>query len=306
VIKNIALGAIRADTSAQPRAAIFQNVVDEYAEALADGVALPPVVVFYDEAHYWLADGFHRHAAHMKIGASCIAADVRLGTLRDAILYSVGANQAHGLRRTNDDKRRAVLTLLNDEEWSKWSAREIARHCGVSADFAARLKSSLSSDDSEITYTTKHGITATMNTAAIGKPTVRLVDPHQAREHMDVSSVDTRTDTKGRSQPAHKASATDLGEDDNPNVAAPETLEDNILHAIGGMNENARVFKRLLRIAALDREAAIRISTAIDRAIQKWRSIQSTLNRKGYGQTETPSIAPETTENKAAGKAEAA
>jgi hypothetical protein len=64
-------------------------------------------------------------------------------------------------------------------------------------------------------------------------------------------------------------------------VTTPDVIEDNILHAIGGMNENARIFNRLLRASALDREAADRISTAIDRAIGKWRSIQSTLEKKG-------------------------
>ena len=47
------------------------------------------------------------------------------------------------------------------------------------------------------------------------------------------------------------------------------------------MNENARIFNKLLRISALDREAATRIGNAIDRAIKKWRSIQSTLEKKG-------------------------
>jgi hypothetical protein len=90
---------------------------------------------------------------------------------RDAILYSVGANEAHGLRRTNDDKPRAVMTLLTDAEWATWSDREIARRCAVSPDFVSKLHRSLSSDDSEArTYTTKHGTVATMNTAAIGKP----------------------------------------------------------------------------------------------------------------------------------------
>ena len=64
-------------------------------------------------------------------------------------------------------------------------------------------------------------------------------------------------------------------------VAAPEVLEDNILHAISGMNENARIFNKLLKVSALDREAADRINTAIDRMMGKWRSIQSTLKRKG-------------------------
>ncbi len=55
----------------------------------------------------------------------------RQGTQRDAVLFSVGANGAHGQRRTNEDKRRAVLCLLNDGEWSHWSNSEIARRCGV-------------------------------------------------------------------------------------------------------------------------------------------------------------------------------
>jgi hypothetical protein len=132
-------------------------------------VTLPPIVVFHDGVDYWLADGFHRHAAHLKAGAADIAADVRKGTKRDAILHSVGANQAHGLRRTNEDKRRAVLTLLNDEEWAKWSDREIARRCAVDHTTVIRHRASLVESTSERTYTDKHGNTSTMNTAAIGK-----------------------------------------------------------------------------------------------------------------------------------------
>jgi hypothetical protein len=37
---------------------------------------------------------------------------------RDAILYAVGANASHGLKRTNRDKRNAVL-LLKDLEWGR-------------------------------------------------------------------------------------------------------------------------------------------------------------------------------------------
>jgi hypothetical protein len=71
-----------------------------------------------------------------------------------------------------EDKRRAVLTLLNDEEWGGWSNREIARKCGVSDPFVLQLRSLLtvSSDDDSRTYTTKHGTVATMNTTNIGKP----------------------------------------------------------------------------------------------------------------------------------------
>ena len=37
-----------------------------------------------------------------------IAADVRQGTRRDALLFAAGANSSHGLSRTTADKRRAI------------------------------------------------------------------------------------------------------------------------------------------------------------------------------------------------------
>jgi hypothetical protein len=87
--------------------------------------------VHYDGATYWLSDGFHRYFAHKNRNCESIWAEVLTGSKRDAILYSVGANANHGKRRTNEDKRKAVLTLLNDEEWSQWSDTKIADQCQV-------------------------------------------------------------------------------------------------------------------------------------------------------------------------------
>lgn len=71
-------------------------------------------------------------------------------------------------RRTNEDKRRAVMTLLNDAEWATWSDREIARRAGVHHDLVGTLRKSLAETASEPrTYTTRHGTVATMNTAHI-------------------------------------------------------------------------------------------------------------------------------------------
>ncbi|MDX2032633.1 MAG: hypothetical protein SF339_18300 [Blastocatellia bacterium] len=70
----------------------------------------------------------------------------------------------------NEDKRRAVMTLLDDEEWRKWSDRKIAEICGLSNTFVGNMRSSLSTVDSdERRYTTKHGTEAVMQTAAIGQ-----------------------------------------------------------------------------------------------------------------------------------------
>ena len=74
---------------------------------------------------------------------------------------------------SNADKRKAVLTLLEDEEWSKWSDNEIAQKCEVSQPFVSKLRSSLitvisDKGQADRTYTTKHGTTATMKTGNIG------------------------------------------------------------------------------------------------------------------------------------------
>jgi hypothetical protein len=67
---------------------------------------------------------------------------VHQGGLRDAILHSAGANADHGVRRTNADKRRAALMLLQDEVWSKWNDTKIAKACAVSHTFVDTVRSS--------------------------------------------------------------------------------------------------------------------------------------------------------------------
>lgn len=170
----IEISSLRTDGGTQPRAAIFQNVIDDYADAMQAGATFPPVVVYYDGTEYWLADGFHRHAAHRKIGHAEIAADIRQGTRRDAVLHSVGANASHGLRRTNEDKRRAVTTLLQDAEWAGWSNMEIARRCGVSHTFVQNTRPILATVASmappERTFVhPRTGQPTTMDTARIGR-----------------------------------------------------------------------------------------------------------------------------------------
>lgn len=168
---NIKISDIRADDRAQPRAMFDTELVAQYAEAMANGDEFPPVIVFHDGVDYFLADGFHRYRAAASLEWNEIDATVREGTLRDAILFSCSANAAHGWRRSNDDKRRAVLRLLNDSEWAKWSDREIARQCNVSQPFVSGLRPKPVTDSiisEPRTYTTRHGTIATMNTANIG------------------------------------------------------------------------------------------------------------------------------------------
>jgi hypothetical protein len=165
---DIDLSDIRLDQSAQPRESLNNDRIAEYAEAMKAGDQFPPLTVFNDGKTYWLADGFHRHYAAQHAGRKHIRCHVRQGGLRDAILYSVGANAKHGLARSDEDKRRAVARLLTDEEWSQWSDREIARRCSVGNKLVGDVRRSLTvSEHSDRAYRTKHGTVATMKTAGI-------------------------------------------------------------------------------------------------------------------------------------------
>lgn len=128
-ILSLSIIKIRTDGGTQPRERIDQGLVNDYADILGH---LPPVIVFFDGSQYWLGDGFHRLRAHVQAGRKHIEAEVIQGDQREAILFSVGANARHGWRRSREDARRAVWTLLADPEWTRWSNMEIARTCAVS------------------------------------------------------------------------------------------------------------------------------------------------------------------------------
>jgi len=137
---KLEIESIRIDGGTQPREKIVQALVKEYAREMKAGAEFPPVVVFFDGANYWLADGFHRLEAVNLNGWDSIDVDVHQGTRRDAVLCSVSANTEHGQRRSNSDKRRAVMTLLNDAEWQGWSSRKIGRTCRVSHTYVDKLR----------------------------------------------------------------------------------------------------------------------------------------------------------------------
>ena len=147
---------IRIDCGTQSREKIDQQVVSDYAVALKEGAKFPAVVVFHDGLEYYLADGFHRYLSHVQAGRSEIEAEVKNGTLRDAILYSLSANDSHGLRRTNADKRKSVMTLLEDEEWKQWSSSEISRSCKVSTVFVIKIRNALG-DKPEVVKINRNG-----------------------------------------------------------------------------------------------------------------------------------------------------
>ncbi len=124
------ISTVRIDGDTQPRTAINQAIVAEYAEALQAGADFPAVQVVHDGAAYWLVDGFHRFFAHRRLNRAQIKAEVVAGELPEARWLSLGANKDHGLRRTNEDKVKAVRRALSLR--ADLSDNAIAAHVGVS------------------------------------------------------------------------------------------------------------------------------------------------------------------------------
>lgn len=156
--KVLNIGAIVMDERLQSRVEISEEVVSEYAEAINDGAEFPPVLVYFDSINYFLTDGYHRLLAHKRAEKVSILCDVRPGSITDAIFHSTGVNTSHGMRRTYADKRKAVMTLLDDFEWERMSNTEIAKHCHVSPSFVSDLRKGAGKDTGDtVKYKTSTG-----------------------------------------------------------------------------------------------------------------------------------------------------
>lgn len=145
------LAEITLDPDLQPRVIMDHATIAEYAEEMEAGATFPPIIVFDDGAKKWLADSWHRYFAAQKAGLEEIDVDLRTGSRRDALLFSISANAKHGLRRSREDKRRAVLALLSDPEWSVLSDRKLAKMAGVTHPTIAKYRAELDSESGKFT-----------------------------------------------------------------------------------------------------------------------------------------------------------
>jgi len=139
----VALGLIDRDMSIQARAGLEEAVVEDYRAVVSSGQLLPWVDLFHDESEgrYYVGDGWHRVEAYDRLGLAKIPANVRPGGRLAALRWALQANRTHGLKRSLDDVRRAVLLawenrlVLGISEMP--TARVVAELVGVSPTTAA-------------------------------------------------------------------------------------------------------------------------------------------------------------------------
>ena len=128
-IKKTKLEKLIIDAGTDVRNEISESVVEEYSEAITNKAKFPALIVFESSDGLVLADGFHRYFAFERQGVKEYDCDIRNGTKTDALKFALGSNTTHGYRRTNADKRNAVMIALR--EFSKLSNRAVADLCFI-------------------------------------------------------------------------------------------------------------------------------------------------------------------------------
>lgn len=141
----------------QTRVALDEQTVLDYAELYReDETTLPPVEVMQVSAtgEILLTDGFHRLEAARRAGRTRIRCNFSFGSLNDALRAALRANAAHGLRRTNADKRKALKMAWEHRHQlfgGDPSHDVLAEACGVSKKTVKRFRKDIAGGDNDPT-----------------------------------------------------------------------------------------------------------------------------------------------------------
>lgn len=206
---KLELSKIRTDGATQPRTELSHETIESFMEDMRAGAIFPPVIVFYDGKAYWLADGFHRVEAALRIDtAGTIEAEVTQGTRSDAQWHSYSVNQAHGLRRSREDVERAVRAALTHPNGAKLSDGQIAEHVGV------------------------HQTTISRHRARL-EPSTHALHESPARTGRDGRTIDTSNIGKREAKPSTNGN----GKRKNGKVSLPDP-------AVKERNDRAQAYRR--------------------------------------------------------------
>lgn len=152
---RVEIADLNLDAAINARVEINQAVVEEYKDLFRDKEEtmlqvpsvpkvnpLNPCVLRAKTGGFYILDGWHRVLAAKALGLDKIVVTLyggdRTYTLEEARVLSATVNTAHGLRRSDADKRKAVTILLTDEPGRTNDAT--ARLAGVSPSLVAAVR----------------------------------------------------------------------------------------------------------------------------------------------------------------------
>lgn len=143
---DVPIADVVLDPVYQLRAETKLSVVREYTLLVANGHAMPPVLLVrlrnMDAGErLLLVDGFHRFHAYCHAGATHIPALIveHCGEA-EAFALALKANANHGLQRSEADKRHLVQAMLARPEYAHLSSRDLEPLCGVSHNTICRYR----------------------------------------------------------------------------------------------------------------------------------------------------------------------
>ena len=111
--KLVFIAEIDWKNSPKVRAGLVPEVVEDYAERYRKREEMPaPLIGDLGALGFWCLDGMHRLHALKKNGQKGVTCEVVKVTEEEALKLALTQNEQHGLRRSNDDKRRCVSTAL--------------------------------------------------------------------------------------------------------------------------------------------------------------------------------------------------
>lgn len=131
---RVALKDIVQSPKYQMRQKLDGATVSRYATVLANGSTLPPVKLAEVNGALVLVDGWHRVAAHRKLGTFDIEATVDAASEKDALWMAAQANLTHGLPLKSREVRAVFRAYMDAGKYWKGrrpkSYREIAEDLG--------------------------------------------------------------------------------------------------------------------------------------------------------------------------------
>jgi ParB/RepB/Spo0J family partition protein len=313
-IKPIATGAV--NVNPKPLRSLNDELIKHLAASMERLGLMTPITVRYHEDipsddgvstdSYELIAGRHRLAAAQSLGWEEIdAVEIECSDV-DARLWEISENLHRAdLTTLQRDEQVALWIKLTDKvaqvapvsggRGNEGGVNAASRELGVDRTDAQRAVKVASLSSEAKAAAIEHGLddnrTALLEAAREKDPEAQVAKiVARAGEIADRKNKNTGAATNkiiGKvteddeiEKKVVKNTRQSSGDDDDSEVASPEVVEENILYAIARINENSNAFNKILKLSALDREAASRISVAIDRAIGKLRLVKSTLEKK--------------------------
>lgn len=166
-IQTLSIDLLRLDGGTQARVGIDQDTVDTYFEVLEKEAGEWPfgeIDVFFDGSDYFVADGFHRTLAAIRVKRASVPCRVHQGTAKDAMIFGMTANDMHGLRMSREDKRHCVEWLM--EHGGKLTQDQIAEKAGVAKRTVARVSAERKKPSEKVPLASSSTRTTTSSTSS--------------------------------------------------------------------------------------------------------------------------------------------